>query len=146
MMNKFLITALFTLLGLSSLFAQDWQTDFSKAKEIAKNEKKPIVLVFQGSDWCGPCIKLDREVWSTAEFKEYSKNHFVMLKADFPKRSKNSLSKEQQDKNNALAEKYNKRGYFPFVVVLNANGDVKGSTGYQNMEPVQFEKLLSSYN
>lgn len=145
-MKKFLITSLFTLLGLSSLFAQDWQTDFSKAKEIAKNEKKPIVLVFQGSDWCGPCIKLDREVWSTAEFKEYSKKHFVMLKADFPKRSKNSLSKEQQEKNNALAEKYNKRGYFPFVVVLNANGDVKGSTGYKNMEPIQFEKLLSSYN
>lgn len=146
MMKKFLITALFTLLGLSGLFAQDWQTDFSKAKEIAKNEKKPIVLVFQGSDWCGPCIKLDREVWSTDEFKKYSKDHFVMLKADFPKRSKNALSKEQQDHNNALAEKYNKNGYFPFVVVLNSKGEVKGSTGYKKMDPVKFEKLLSSYN
>lgn len=145
-MKKVLITLLFTFIGFSSLFAQDWQTDLSTAKEIAKKEKKPIVLVFQGSDWCGPCIKLDREVWSTDEFKKYSKDHFVMLKADFPKRSKNALSKEQQERNNALAEKYNKNGYFPFVVVLNEKGEVKGSTGYQKMEAVQFEKLLSSFN
>ena len=145
-MKRFIFTLLFTFAGLSSVFAQDWQTDLSTAKEIAKKEKKPIVLVFQGSDWCGPCIKLDREVWSTDEFKKYSKEHFVMLKADFPKRSKNALSKEQQERNNALAEKYNKNGYFPFVVVLNAKGEVKGTTGYQKMEAVQFEKLLSSYN
>ncbi len=145
-MKRVLITLIFTFIGFSSLFAQDWQTDLSTAKEIARKERKPIVLVFQGSDWCGPCIKLDREVWSTAEFKEYSKVHFVMLKADFPKRSKNALSKEQQARNKALAEKYNKNGYFPFVVVLNAEGEVKGTTGYQNMEPEQFEKLLSSYN
>ncbi len=145
-MKRVLFTVLFTFIGFSSLFAQDWQTDFTTAKEIAKKEKKPIVLVFQGSDWCGPCIKLDREVWSTEEFKKYSKDHFVMLKADFPKRSKNALSKEQQDHNNALAEKYNNNGYFPFVVVLNSKGEVKGSTGYKKMGPEQFEKLLSSYN
>ncbi len=145
-MKTLIIAVLFTFIGFSNLSAQDWQTDLSTAKEIAKKEKKPIVLVFQGSDWCGPCIKLDREVWSTDEFKKYSKDHFVMLKADFPKRSKNALSKEQQERNNALAEKYNKNGYFPFVVVLNAKGEVKGSTGYKKMEVVQFEKLLSSYN
>jgi len=145
-MNRIIITLLFFLMSFGSLFAQDWQTDFSTAKQIAQKEKKPIVLVFQGSDWCGPCIKLDREVWSTSEFKEYSKEHFVMLKADFPKRSKNALSKEQQDKNNVLAEKYNKNGYFPFVVVLNAKGEVKGKTGYKKMAPGQFQKLLSSYN
>tara|TARA_R100001369_G_scaffold92866_1_gene140665 strand:+ start:36636 stop:37073 length:438 start_codon:yes stop_codon:yes gene_type:complete len=145
-MKRVLITFLFTFIGFSSIFAQEWQTDLSTAKEIAKKEKKPIVLVFQGSDWCGPCIKLDHEVWSTAEFKEYSKDHFVMLKADFPKRNKNALSKEQQDRNNALAEKYNKNGYFPFVVVLNAKGEVKGTTGYKKMAPAQFQKLLSSYN
>ena len=145
-MKRVLFTLLFTFIGFSSLFAQDWQTNLATAKEIAKKEKKPIVLVFQGSDWCGPCIKLDRDVWSTEEFKKYSKEHFVMLKADFPKRSKNALSKEQQERNNALAEKYNKNGYFPFVVVLNAKGEVKGTTGYKKMEAVQFEKLLSSYN
>ena len=145
-MKTLIIAVLFTFIGFSNLSAQDCQTDLSTAKEIAKKEKKPIVLVFQGSDWCGPCIKLDREVWSTDEFKKYSKDHFVMLKADFPKRSKNALSKEQQERNNALAEKYNKNGYFPFVVVLNAKGEVKGSTGYKKMEVVQFEKLLSSYN
>lgn len=65
--------------------AQEWQTDFTKAKEIAAKESKPIILVFQGSDWCAPCIKLDREVWSTETFKKYAAAHYVMLQTDFAK-------------------------------------------------------------
>lgn len=145
-MKKLLFVVCLTFMSLNTMYSQAWETNISIAKEIASKENKSIVLVFQGSDWCAPCIKLDREIWSTNEFKEYAKEHFVMLKADFPKRSKNSLSKEQQDRNNALAEKYNKNGYFPFVVVLNAKGEVKGSTGYKKMQPKQFEELLSSFN
>lgn len=137
---------LLTFISLNKVYSQTWETNISTAKEIASKENKPIVLVFQGSDWCAPCIKLDREIWSTTEFKNYAKEHFVMLKADFPKRGKNALPKEQQDRNNALAEKYNKNGYFPFVVVLNAKGEVTGSTGYKKMQPKQFEELLSSFN
>ena len=106
------------------------QTDFHTAKEIASKENRPIVLVFQGSDWCAPCIKLDKQVFSTETFQRYAKDHFVMLIADFPKKKKNALSQEQQLKNNALAEKYNQRGIFPLVVVLNQDGDVLGETGY----------------
>lgn len=145
-MKKLIFVMLLTFISLNTLYSQTWETNISTAKEIASKENKPIVLVFQGSDWCAPCIKLDREIWSTTEFKNYAKEHFVMLKADFPKRGKNALPKEQQDRNNALAEKYNKNGYFPFVVVLNAKGEVTGSTGYKKMQPKQFEELLSSFN
>lgn len=145
-MKKLLFVLLLTFITINSLHSQTWETDISEAKEIASKENKPIILVFQGSDWCAPCMKLEKEIWSTNEFKGYAKEHFVMLKADFPKRSKNALPKEQQDRNNALAEKYNKNGYFPFVVVLNSKGEVKGTTGYKKMQPKQFEELLSSFN
>lgn len=125
--------------------AQDWQTDFETAKKLAKEQSKPIILVFQGSDWCAPCIKLDKEIWSTDEFKAYSREHFIMLKADFPRGRKNRLSSEQEEKNNALAEKYNKEGYFPLVVVLDKNGKVLGTTGYKKLSPSEYIELLNSF-
>lgn len=143
-MKKLVLTLIFAF-ALSNLQAQTWQTDLTKAEKIAKEEHKKILLVFQGSDWCAPCIKLDREVWSTEEFKDYAKDNFVLLKADFPKRSKNALSPEQQKKNNKLAETFNQNGYFPFVVLLNDEGKVLGETGYKNMTPKEYIKLLNSF-
>ncbi len=124
--------------------AQDWQTDFETAEKLAYEQNKPIILVFQGSDWCAPCIKLDREIWSSQEFIDYSKDHFIMLKADFPRSRKNRLSPEQQEKNNALAEKYNKDGYFPLVVILDKDGKVLGKTGYKKISPEEYIQLLES--
>ena len=136
----------FTLmLNFSSINAQDWTTNFDDAKDQASEKGVPIVLVFQGSDWCAPCIKLDKEIWSTEEFKNYAKDHFVMLKADFPRKKKNQLRDLQRKQNEMLAEKYNKNGYFPFVIVMDKEGKVLGETGYKRMSPTDYIKLLSSY-
>ena len=142
-MKKILLYSFF-LISTVNLFAQEWLTDFETAKEIATKENKTIILVFQGSDWCAPCIKLDREIWSTEEFKVYAKEHYVMLQADFPRKKKNTLSKVQQEKNNKLAEKYNKNGYFPFVVVLDKNGKVLEETGYLKTTPSKYIEQLNS--
>ncbi|MGB5553164.1 MAG: thioredoxin family protein [Flavobacteriaceae bacterium] len=138
-----LIISFFTITGLT---AQDWQTDFTKAKEMAKKEKKTIVLVFQGSDWCAPCIKLDREIWSTETFKKYASDHFVMVQADFPRKKKNGLSEEQQAANKKLAEVYNKKGIFPFVVVMDTDGQVLKETSYKNISPEEYIKLITSFS
>lgn len=125
--------------------AQEWQTDFEQAKTIASKENIPIILVFQGTDWCAPCIKLDKEIWSTEEFKTYAKTHFVMLKADFPRKSKNALSTEQQEKNNQLAALYNKNGFFPHVVILDKTGKLIGETGYKKITPAEYINLLNTF-
>ena len=114
----------------------------TKAK--ATNEHKNILLVFSGTDWCAPCIKLDKFIWQSEEFKAFSNDHFVLLKADFPKSKKNQLPAEQQEHNNMLAEKYNKNGYFPHVVILNNQGTVVGTTGYKNITPKEYINLLVS--
>ena len=136
---------LISVLISANLFAQDWHLDFSEASALAKKQNRPIILVFQGSDWCAPCIKLDREIWSSDEFKAYARDHFVMVKADFPKKSKNALSKEQEEHNQQLAEKYNTKGYFPYVVVLDGKGEVMGSTGYKKVSPSEYIKILESF-
>jgi len=125
--------------------AQNWQTDLNQAKAKAAEEAKKIVLVFQGSDWCAPCMKLEKEIWSNDEFKDYAKDHFVMLLADFPKKRSNALSAEQQEKNNKLAETYNKNGFFPLVVILDKDGNVLGQTGYKKMSPSKYIEHLASF-
>lgn len=144
-MKKILIAFVLMFITLGTTTAQEWQTDFTKAKQIATTEKKPIILVFQGSDWCAPCIKLNREIWSTDTFKKYADKNYVMLQADFPRKKINSLSEAQTKANAVLAEKYNKQGYFPFVVVLNSEGKVLGESSYKKITPEKYIEELNSF-
>jgi thioredoxin-related protein len=144
-MNKIFLILSFILLSTISVNAQDWQVDFDQTISIAKEQNKLIVLVFQGSDWCAPCIKLDKEVWSTDVFKKYASTHYVMHQADFPRKRKNGLTKEQVVSNGLLAEKYNPQGIFPFVVVMDANGKVIGKESYKKVGPKGFIKIIDGF-
>lgn len=144
-MKRYIVVLLFVVVRISASIAQDWHIDFTKAAEIARQKNVPIVLVFQGSDWCAPCIKLDRAVWSTKEFKTYAQDHYVMLKADFPRRKSNTLSPEQMNKNKALAEKYNRNGIFPLVVVMDHTGKVLGETSYKKVSTKDYIMELDAF-
>ena len=97
---------LIAFLFLSSLgFAQNWSTNIEEAKAKATAENKTIVLVFSGSDWCAPCIKLDKNVWQSEEFKTFAAENLVLVRADFPKKKANVLPEALQNSNKALAEK-----------------------------------------
>ncbi|MGC4039273.1 MAG: thioredoxin family protein [Flavobacterium sp.] len=137
---------LILLVMLSSpVFSQDWNTDFEKAKADAAAQNKNILMVFSGSDWCAPCIKLEKNIWESAEFKEESLKSWVLMKVDFPKKKANQLPEALKEKNLILVEKYNKDGFFPFVLVLDKNGKILGKTGYENMKPVEYIQLLHSF-
>ncbi len=142
---KNLILFTLGLLFSVNLNAQNWETNFDKAKERASTEGKNIVLVFSGSDWCIPCMKLEKEIWNSDEFIKDSNEHFVLFRADFPKRKANKLSEEQQEQNGHLAEIYNKKGLFPLVAVLDKNGEVLGTTAYKNISPKEYIELLHSF-
>lgn len=142
-MKVFLMTTAFVLCSFIT-HSQNWFTNFEEAKSTASNSNHNIILVFQGSDWCGPCIKLEKEIWSTNEFQKLAKDHFILMKADFPRKKSNQLSKELQTQNAKLAENYNDKGYFPLVVVLDKNGKVLGEMGYEKLSPsAYFDKLTS---
>lgn len=133
-----------TLLTVS-LFTGGWQTDFDKASEQAKTEHKFILLNFSGSDWCGPCIRMHKEIFESNEFKQYAGEHLVLVNADFPRLKKNQLSAEQLKKNNHLAEMYNKEGDFPLTLLLNKEGKVlKTWQGLPQVSPAVFVEQLKA--
>ncbi len=125
-------------------FSQNWTTFLEVAKTEAISSNKNILLVFSGSDWCAPCIKLDRTIFQSDVFKAEAEKKWVLLKADFPKKKGNALSETQTESNKKLAEKYNKEGNFPLVVLLDATGKVLGITGYKNVSPTEYVQLLNA--
>ena len=129
---------------LSSL-SPHWQTDFDKAKEDALKENRAILINFSGSDWCGPCIRMEKEIFESDVFTNYAMNNLVLVKADFPRQKKNQLSKEQTQKNDALAEKYNPEGKFPLTVLVNSDEKIlKQWEGLPKETPDRFVEEIKS--
>ena len=125
--------------------SQSWKTSFTEAKAQAAAENKNILLVFSGSDWCAPCIKLDKTIWQSEEFKSESAQKWVIYKADFPKKKANLLPAELTESNKKLAEQYNKAGNFPLVLLLNPAGSILGISGYKNVSPQEYIQLIHSF-
>lgn len=139
-MRKLLLLVALSITNL--IVAQDWQYNFDDAKKQASEQNKNIIIVFSGSDWCAPCIKLDRSIWQSEAFKKESDKSWIMVRADFPRKKANTLSKEQTEQNRKLAEKYNLEGSFPLVVVLDKNGKVLGKMGFKNITPEEYIKMI----
>jgi thioredoxin-related protein len=129
-------------MNTTRLSAQEWRTDWDTAKVEAEQANKKLILVFSGSDWCIPCIKLEKEIWENSSFIQYAEQHYVLFRADFPKRKKNKLPETIQQLNDRLASEYNPKGYFPLVVVLDTQGKVKGQLGYEKLTPEAYIALI----
>jgi len=122
-----------------------WSGDFSAAQQQARQEHKLIIINFSGSDWCGPCIRLRKEILESATFEGYAAEHLVLVRADFPRQKKNQLSKEQVKLNEALADKYNPDGKFPYTLVVDENGKVlKSWDGFPDETPEQFVNQIAT--
>ncbi|MBD3723829.1 MAG: thioredoxin family protein [Flavobacteriaceae bacterium] len=142
MKNLFIVAFVFC----STLsFSQNWVNNFETAKKMAKDENKNIIMIFSGSDWCAPCIRLDKNIWQSQEFKVESKNNWVTMKLNFPRKKANQLPADEEKHNRELAEKYNKEGNFPLVVILNPEGKVLGKLGFKNISPSEYIKLIKEY-
>lgn len=129
---------------LSSLIG--WETDFENAKKKAEKEHKFILLNFSGSDWCIPCIRLHDEIFVNTSFKNFADSNLILVNADFPRLKKNQLSKEQQKKNDKLADKYNPMGSFPFTLLLNEEGKViKTWDGFPDKTAKQFTDQIKEF-
>lgn len=143
-MKKLLLFAF--LMAATANYAQEASADFDAALAAAKSQNKNILLIFSGSDWCAPCMKLEKNVFHTEIFKTEASNNWVVFKADFPKKKANALSKELQAQNDKLAEQYNRDGNFPFVLVLDSNGKVLGRTGFKNTTAQDYITELKSFS
>lgn len=115
-----------SILFLLSIFTLPtiWLENFNDAQKAAKESHKNILINFSGSDWCAPCIRLRKEILESDTFEKYAANNLILVRADFPRQKKNQPTKEQIKLNEALADKYNQTGKFPFTVLVDENGKV----------------------
>lgn len=118
----------FSFLAINTSAQTIWMHDYDQAIKDAKKYNKPILINFTGSDWCGWCFRLKKEVFSKPVFKNYAGNNLILLELDFPRR-KPQLPKIKKQNNN-LAKKYRIRG-FPTITLINEKGDLIATTGYR---------------
>ena len=127
------------LLFLSiNVFSQEgdleWHTDLNKAIEISIESEKPLFMFFTGSDWCGWCIRLQKEVFFKPDFVKWAKENLVLVELDFPRRKKLEESLKQQNEN--LRQMFAVRGYptgwfvVPEIEENKVNFKRLGSQGY----------------
>ena len=149
-MKKILITLLLVI-GSYAVEAQElvWNNNLNKAMEISKKTKKPLMLFFTGSDWCGWCIRLQTEVFKKPEFAAWAKDNVVLVEVDFPRRT--ALSAELTAQNNELQQFFAVQGY-PTVWFVNAskvdgktNFDKLGSTGYLAGGPANWLNVANGF-
>src|SRR5450432_635487 len=101
-----------------------WHYNLDEAKQIAQKEHKFILLNFSGSDWCGPCIRLHKEIFGSELFEKFAETNLILINADFPRLKKNQLTASQQKINDAIADQYNSKGSFPLTILLNEDGKI----------------------
>lgn len=118
----------------------EWLTDLRTAQAQAQRENKAILLDFTGSDWCGWCVKLQREVFTQPEFRSFAAQNLVLMEIDFPR--KKPQTNAQKKANHELAQRYGVRGY-PTLVLLDSKGKEIGRTGYRPGGPQPFIREIA---
>lgn len=129
------------LVSLSTAYAQT-TTDLAEAQQWAKEQNRPILLVFAGSDWCQPCMRLDKYILQEEAFQAFAKKELIVLKCDFPQRKR--LPKGTIQQNEALAERFNPKGAFPKVLLLDAALHSLGELAYNGQDVPTFIQQINA--
>lgn len=100
-----------------------WTMDFDAAKELASEKKLPLLLNFTGSDWCGWCKLMDKNVFAQKPWQEFASSNVLLVTLDFPK-DKSIVPEKYVKRNEELKNQFSVRG-FPTYVILDTNGETK---------------------
>lgn len=142
MMKRHLLGMLTALAFAAPAGAGLWIDDYDAALRQAKAESRFVLLDFTGSDWCGWCKRLDGEVFSRSEFKDFARDNLVCVTLDFPRGYQ--LPQKTVDQNQKLADAHGIQG-FPTIVLLDPAGTKIGQTGYQPGGAEEYVKHLDSF-
>jgi protein disulfide-isomerase len=139
MKKYFLLSFIFFAFCIKATYSQtkeaeqglEWHTDLLKANELSKKSGKPIFAFFTGSDWCGWCIKLQKNVFEKAGFIQWAKKNVILLELDYPRRKQ--LSPELTQQNAGLQQTFQVQGY-PTVWIFTLAKDE--ATNKYNITPL----------
>jgi len=123
--------------GSSSI--PEWAGPLAAAAEQARADDRLLLLNFSGSDWCGWCIRLDEEVLSQPEFKDYADQNLVTVTLDFPRRS--PQPEAERALNQRILQHFGVRG-FPTLLLFSPDGELIGRLGYQPGGPAAMIRAI----
>src|ERR1700712_472190 len=131
------------LLCIIAMSFVNFEPNFETAKQTAKAKHELVLLNFSGSDWCGPCMRMRKEIFESETFSKMADSNLVFVDADFPRNKKNQLDKITTKQNEALADRYNPNGNFPFTVLMTADGTIlKTWDGLPDMNSAAFTQQV----
>jgi thioredoxin-related protein len=116
------------------------EPSFDEVLAKAAAEHKRVLIDFSGSDWCYWCQVMEKDVLTKDEFKAYADKNLVVLVADFPSRTQ--LSREVQERNYFLKNKYRVNGFPTFVVLAPDGRELDRVVGYVRGGPQAFIEIL----
>ena len=142
-MSRAIVGLVFGLIALAGAAAEPrWYFDLPKAQELAKVENKLVLIDFTGSDWCGWCMKLRKEVFLAPEFNDYARSNLVLVEIDQPRYKPFSL--EFLQRNSEIQDKYHAEA-FPTLVLLNSAGqELWRLGGYAELSISQWCKMFDN--
>jgi thioredoxin-related protein len=134
--------AAFTAPALAATGGEHWIADFDEAVDIARKENKDLLVDFTGSDWCGWCKKLDKEVFGEQAFLDAARKDYVLVALDFPSSEEVKAKVPNPERNEELQKKYSVQG-FPTILLMNVDGEVYAQTGYRPGGPAPYVEHLT---
>jgi len=141
----FLLPLFLTAQAPKEVAEHTWQYDLEKALKLAKKKKKNLLIYFTGSDWCSPCKMLKKDFFETQKFTDVSKN-YISLYIDIP-RNQDLLSEKQLLHNKKVVKRYNKKGVFPLLKIINSKGVILDEySGYAMNGDVRYHQELLEKN
>src|SRR3970040_1248556 len=124
-----------------------WHTDVKEAISLGNKEHKPLLLFFTGSDWCGWCIRLQKEVLLTPEFAKWATANVIFFELDYPRRV--AQTPEVKKQNGELQQAFGIQG-FPTIHFANGtdiegkvNFEGLGNTGYVAGGPISWRAVVN---
>lgn len=122
---------------------QHWYTNLAAAMQQAKRTNLQILVLATGSDWCPPCMKLEKEIFSHKEFYKSAAGKVILVKADFPRRRQQTPEERKQA--GEIAERFGVSA-FPTVLLLDSSGKVLDKqVGYRNSSPKSYLKKFKGF-
>ena len=141
MFRKLMTGVVLVALAAPAFAAVEWMTDLESAKKKAVTENKALLLDFTGSDWCGWCIRIRKEIFDTPRFETYVGDKFIPVEIDVPNNP--NFDPQLRKRNEALCKQYAIEG-FPTIMVTDSRGTVAGGFVGGIVEPNRVEAILNA--
>ena len=136
----FFAFVLLTFITFSQKEELTWHSDLQKAISLSQKEKKPMLLFFTGSDWCGWCKKMDKTTFQDEKVMKILQEEYYTVKVDFDNKNKMNYQ-GQQYTGKELAKKFGIEGLPTLVVIAPDFSKSEAIIGYKN--PKQFINALN---